>query len=56
MVLVPGSASLRGLLTMIQQQDALIGQDALLAVVNTLLALLAGLLFGNLLLSPGRNL
>ena len=55
-MLVPGSASLRGLLTMIQQQDTIIGQDALLAVVNILLALLAGLLFGNLLLSPGRNL
>jgi hypothetical protein len=27
-----------------------------LAVVNILLALLAGLLFGNLLLPPGRNL
>jgi uncharacterized membrane protein YjjP (DUF1212 family) len=55
-MLVPGSASLRGLLTMIQQQDTVIGQDALLAVVNILLALLAGLLFGNLLLAPGRNL
>jgi uncharacterized membrane protein YjjP (DUF1212 family) len=55
-MLVPGSTSLRGLLTMIQQQDAVIGQDATLAVVNTLLALLAGLLFGNLLLPPGRNL
>ena len=54
--LVPGSASLRGLLTMIQQQDAVIGQDATLAVVNTLLALLAGLLFGNLLLPTRRNL
>lgn len=55
-MLVPGSASLRGLLAMIQQQDTLVGQDALLAVVNVLLALLAGLLFGNLLLSPRRNL
>ena len=55
-MLVPGSTSLRGLLTMIQQQDTVIGQDALLAVVNILLALLAGLLFGNLLLAPGRNL
>ncbi|HEV8693036.1 MAG TPA: threonine/serine exporter family protein, partial [Lysobacter sp.] len=55
-MLVPGSTSLRGLLTMIQQQDMIAGQDALLAVVNILLALLAGLLFGNLLLSPGRNL
>ncbi|QNP41408.1 threonine/serine exporter family protein [Lysobacter terrestris] len=55
-MLVPGSTSLRGLLTMIQQQDTVIGQDALLAVVNILLALLAGLLFGSLLLPPGRNL
>lgn len=55
-MLVPGSTSLRGLLTMIQQQDAVVAQDALLAVVNILLALLAGLLFGNLLLPPGRNL
>ncbi len=55
-MLVPGSTSLRGLLSMIQQQDTIVGQDALLAVVNILLALLAGLLFGNLLLSPGRNL
>ncbi|MFC5577136.1 threonine/serine exporter ThrE family protein [Lysobacter niabensis] len=54
--LVPGSASLRGLLTMVQQQDAVVGQDALMGVVNILLALLAGLLFGNLLLTPGRNL
>jgi uncharacterized membrane protein YjjB (DUF3815 family) len=55
-MLVPGSTSLRGLLSMIQQQDTIVGQDALLAVVNILLALLAGLLFGNLLLAPGRNL
>ncbi|HEU0306731.1 MAG TPA: threonine/serine exporter family protein [Lysobacter sp.] len=54
--LVPGSASLRGLLTMVQQQDAVVGQDALMGVMNILLALLAGLLFGNLLLTPGRNL
>ena len=55
-MLVPGSASLRGLLSMIQQQDTMVGQDALLAVVNILLALVAGLLFGNLLVAPGRNL
>jgi uncharacterized membrane protein YjjP (DUF1212 family) len=55
-LLVPGSTSLRGLLSMIQQQDAVVGQDALLAVLNVLLALVAGLLFGNLLLPPGRNL
>jgi uncharacterized membrane protein YjjP (DUF1212 family) len=55
-MLVPGSTSLRGLLTMIQQQDMVAGQDALLAVTTILLALIAGLLFGNLLLPPGRNL
>jgi len=55
-MLVPGSTSLRGLLAMIQQQDMIAGQDALLAVTMTLLALVAGLLFGNLLLPPGRNL
>ena len=55
-MLVPGSASLRGLLELIQQQDVAAGQDAMLAVMNILLALIAGLLFGNLLLPPRRNL
>lgn len=55
-MLVPGSASLRGLLTLIQQQDVNAGQDAMLAVLNILLALIAGLVFGNLLLPTRRNL
>jgi uncharacterized membrane protein YjjP (DUF1212 family) len=55
-MLVPGSASLRGLLSLIQQQDMIAGQQALLAVLNILLALVAGLLFGNLLLPSRRNL
>ncbi|MBU8975623.1 MULTISPECIES: threonine/serine exporter family protein [unclassified Lysobacter] len=55
-MLVPGSVSLRGLLTLIQQQDIDAGQAALLAVLNILLALIAGLLFGNLLLPSRRNL
>lgn len=55
-MLVPGSASLRGLLELIQQQDVTAGQDALLTVLNILLALIAGLLFGNLLLPARRNL
>jgi uncharacterized membrane protein YjjP (DUF1212 family) len=55
-MLVPGSTSLRGLLTLIQQQDVDAGQTALLAVLNILLALIAGLLFGNLLLPARRNL
>jgi uncharacterized membrane protein YjjP (DUF1212 family) len=55
-LLVPGSASLRGLLNLIQQQDVSAGQVAVLAVMNILLALIAGLLFGNLLLPSRRNL
>ncbi|HEY4555700.1 MAG TPA: threonine/serine exporter family protein [Lysobacter sp.] len=55
-MLVPGSASLRGLLSLIQQQDVNAGQEALLAVLNILLALIAGLVFGNLLLPARRNL
>ena len=55
-MLVPGSASLRGVMNLVQQQDVGVGQDAALAVLNILLALLAGLLFGNLLLPTRRNL
>jgi len=55
-MLVPGSTSLRGVLTLIQQQDVGAGQDALLAVLNILLALIAGVLFGNLVLPARRNL
>ncbi|MDQ3205155.1 MAG: threonine/serine exporter family protein [Pseudomonadota bacterium] len=55
-MLVPGSASLRGLLTLIQQQNVDAGQEAFLSVLNILLALVAGLLFGNLLLPSRRNL
>jgi uncharacterized membrane protein YjjP (DUF1212 family) len=55
-MLVPGSASLRGLLTLIQQQDVNAGHDALLAVLNILLSLIAGLIVGNLLLASRRNL
>ncbi len=55
-LLVPGSASLRGLMTMVQEQNASAGQTALLAVLNILGALIAGLLFGNLVISARRNL
>lgn len=56
LMLVPGSASLRGVMTVVQQQDAAVGQSAALGVLNILLALVAGLLFGNLLLPTRRNL
>ena len=55
-MLVPGSTSLRGLLSLMQTQDVGAGQAAMLAVINALAALVAGLLFGNLLLPPRRNL
>ncbi|WP_242109706.1 threonine/serine ThrE exporter family protein [Luteimonas aquatica] len=55
-LLVPGSTSVRSLLTSIQQQDLAAGQEAALTVLNVLLALVAGLLFGNLLLPARRNL
>ena len=55
-MLVPGSASLRGVMTLVQQHDVVGGQNAALTVINILLALVAGLLFGNLLLPTRRNL
>jgi uncharacterized membrane protein YjjP (DUF1212 family) len=56
LMLVPGSASLRGVMNLLQQQDVHVGQDAAMTVMNILLALVAGLLFGNLLLPTRRNL
>jgi len=55
-MLVPGSASLRGIMTLLQQQDVGASQDAVLGVLNILLALIAGLLFGNLLMPTRRSL
>lgn len=55
-MLVPGSASLRGVISLFQQQDLAAGQDALVGVLNILLALIAGLLFGNILVPTRRNL
>ncbi|MDQ3494516.1 MAG: threonine/serine exporter family protein [Pseudomonadota bacterium] len=55
-LMVPGSASVRSLIVSLQQQDLAAGSDAALAVVNILLSLVAGLMFGNLLLPSRRNL
>lgn len=55
-LMVPGSTSVRSLINSIQQQDLAAGQDAALTVLNILLALIAGVLFGNLLLPARRNL
>ena len=54
-MLVPGSTSLRSLLVAVQQQDMSAGQGAAIAVLNVLLALVAGLLIGNLLLPARRD-
>lgn len=55
-MLVPGSASLRGLLALVQGGSMEAGQAAVLAALNILLALVAGLLFGNILIPTRRNL
>ena len=55
-MLVPGSTALRGVISLVQAQDIGAGQDAAMAAINTLMALLAGLLFGNLLAPARRNL
>ncbi|HEY5972141.1 MAG TPA: threonine/serine exporter family protein [Pseudoxanthomonas sp.] len=55
-MLVPGSTSLRGLMSLVQQQDVAVGNSALLGVVNIVMALVAGLLFGNLLMPTRKNL
>jgi uncharacterized membrane protein YjjP (DUF1212 family) len=55
-MLVPGSASLRGLISVLQQQDVQAGQGAALTALNILIALIAGILFGNLLVPTRRNL
>ncbi|WP_425501951.1 threonine/serine exporter family protein [Pseudoxanthomonas sangjuensis] len=52
-MLVPGSTSLRGLMNLVQQTG---GESALLGALNIIMALVAGLLFGNLLMPTRRNL
>lgn len=55
-MMVPGSTSLRGVLTLVQQQDVGAGQSVLLTVTNVVMALVAGLLFGNLLIPARKTL
>ncbi len=55
-MLVPGSVALRSVISLVQAQDIGAGQDAAIAAINTLMALLAGLMFGNLLVTARRNL
>ena len=54
-MLVPGSTSLRGLMNLVQQTGDS-GQSGLLLVLYVVMALIAGLLFGNLLIPSRKNL
>jgi len=55
-MLVPGSISMRSLLSSVQANNIAAGQDAAILVLYTLMALIAGLLIGNLVLPARRNL
>ena len=55
-MLVPGSVALRGVITLVQAQQLDAGQAAGMAALNTLMALLAGIIFGNLAIPARRSL
>lgn len=55
MLLVPGSVSFRAL-GFVMERDYSLGVDTLVAVLSAILALVAGLLFGSLLVPPRRHL
>jgi uncharacterized membrane protein YjjP (DUF1212 family) len=55
MLLVPGSAGFRGL-SYILERDYSLGMETGVAVVNALIALVAGMLFGSLVVPPRRYL
>ena len=55
-MLVPGSTSLRGLMDLVQQTGSATGESTLLLVIKVVMALIAGLLFGNLLVPARKNL
>jgi len=55
MLLVPGSVGFRAL-AFVMEKDYTLGFDTLVAVLSALLALVAGLLFGSLLVPPRRYL
>lgn len=55
MLLVPGSVGFRAI-SFVMERDYALGFDTLVAVLSALLALVAGLLFGSLLIPPRRYL
>ncbi len=54
-LLVPGSVSFRSL-TFVLERDVILGLNTAVAVLSVLIALVAGVLFGNLLIPARRNL
>ena len=54
-LLVPGALGFRGF-NFVLQRDVMLSLDTAFAVLAALIALVAGLVFGNLLVSPRRNL
>ena len=54
-LLVPGALGFRGF-NFVLQRDVMLSLDTAFAVIAALIALVAGLVFGNLLVSPRRNL
>jgi uncharacterized membrane protein YjjP (DUF1212 family) len=54
-LLVPGSVSFRSL-TFVLERDVILGLNTAVAVLSVLVALVAGVLFGNLLIPSRRNL
>lgn len=55
MLLVPGSVSFRAI-GFVMERDYTVGVDTLIAVMSALIAIVAGLLFGSLLVPPRRFL
>ncbi len=54
-LLVPGSVGFRGL-SFVFEKDVLLGLDAVFTLITLLVSLVAGLLFGNMLIPPRRAL
>jgi uncharacterized membrane protein YjjB (DUF3815 family) len=55
MLLVPGSVGFRGIASLVER-DYTLGMDTAVAVLSALVALMAGLLFGSVLVPPRRYL
>ncbi|MEO7251748.1 MAG: threonine/serine exporter family protein, partial [Arenimonas sp.] len=54
-LLVPGSLGFRSF-NFVFERDVMLGLDTAFAVITALIALVAGIMFGNLLVSPRRSL